>query len=389
MNQHPRGVDIFNLESLLSESELQIRDTVRSFATERVLPKVREYWRRSTFPVEFVKEMGALGLLGGHLDFGNSPRIGPLAYGLCMLELERVDAGLRSFASVQGALVMNTILSKGSEEQKERWLGPLSRGDAIGAFALTEPDHGSDPRNMSTKATKSGNSWIIHGSKQWVTNGTIADVVLVFAKTTDGIGAFLVPKGKKKFTATDIPGKHCMRMSVTSDLSFDEVVVPAGARLPGIATLKDCLKKLNAGRTAIAWGAIGAAEACFEETLAYVSSRVQFNKPLASFQLVQEKLADMAGHITRSQLLCYHLARLEASDKVSQLHVSMAKRDNVRSALYVAQTCRKLLGANGIADDYVAFRHYANLDAQSTIDGTDHVHSLIMGQSLTGYPAFC
>lgn len=388
MTSSPRGVDVFDLESLLSVEELQIRDAVRAFAVGEAAPLVREHWRLGSFPVALIRRMGELGVLGGHLDHPDSPHISPLAMGLTMLELERVDAGLRSFASIQGCLVMGAILRYGTDEQRKHWLPRLARGEAVGAFAMTEPDHGSDPSNMTTRAAVSGDYYVIHGSKSWITNGSLADVVVVWARCDEGLGAFLVERGLRGLSAVDIPGKHAMRMSVTSELSFDECAVPSSARLPGATSLRDCLKLLNEARYAIAWGAAGAAEACFEEALGYVRSRVEFNKPLASFQLVQEKLANAAAAVTRSQLFAYHLARLKATDHIHHLQVSMAKRENLRSALETARICRDLLGASGISDEYGTFRHMANLEAQSTIEGTDHIHALIVGHCLTGFAAY-
>ena len=388
MTQKPRGVDIFHLEELLSPEELQIRDSVRTFVADEVMPIVGENWRLGKFPVELAKRMGKLGILGGHLDFPDSPKISMMAAGLVHLELERGDTGIRSFASVQGCLVMKAILKYGSEEQQKRWLPALASGEAIGAFAMTEPDHGSDPNNMTTKATKSGDYYIIHGSKTWITNGSIADVVIVWARCEGELRAFLVERGTTGFSSNDIPGKHSMRMSVTSELSFDECAVPKENLLPEAKGLKSCLKLLNDARYAIAWGAVGAAEACLEQALEYVSTRVQFGKPLAAFQMVQNKIADMVTELTGAKLTAYHLGRLEESGSMMHHHVSIAKRGNVRATINVARMARDLLGANGICDEYAPFRHMANLEAQATIEGTEHIHALIIGQSLTGYASY-
>ena len=389
MTKKPRGVDIFQLESLLSEEEVQIRNTVRSFVNDELSPLIGEHWRLGKFPKELVRRLGSLGLLGATLDFGDSPRISPTAEGLLYLELERGDSSIRAFASIQSSLVMKSILKYGTEEQQQRWLPRLAAGEAIGAFAMTEPDHGSDPNKMTTKAVKSGDHYLIHGSKTWISNGSTADVIVVWARCDGVLRAFLVEPGTRGFSAADISGKHGMRMLPTSELAFDDCAIPKANLLPGAEGLKSCLKLLNGARYAIAWGAVGAAESCFEEAFSYVESRIQFGKPVAAFQLVQEKIADMAATLTQAQLTAYHLARLKASGDLMHHQVSIAKRSNVKGALDIARSARDLLGANGLCDDYVPFRHMANLEAQSTIEGTDHIHALIVGQCLTGYSAFC
>ena len=388
MTKSPRGVDLFDVNAFLTDDQIELRDTVRTFATETVRPLIKEYWRRGTFPKELAPKLGAMGLLGGHLDLEDSPGMDALSLGLTMVELERADAAVRSFVSVQGCLVMGSIARYGSPAQKERWLKALARGEAIGAFALTELDHGCDTGAMSCAATRSGDHWILDGHKMWCTNGSMADVVVLWARSAEGVRAYLVERDTPGFTSTDVPGLHCMRMSVVSNLHFKDCVLPEEAVLPGVEHLRDCLRMLNDARFCIAFGAVGAAEDCLEEALTYLAPRTRFSRPLTGFQLVQAKLADVATSLTRSQLLVLQMARLKDAGSLRHEQVSLAKRSCVRAALESARICRDLLGAQGITDGSAVFRHMANLEAQSTVDGTEHIHGLIVGQSLTGYPAF-
>ena len=353
-----KGVDYYHISDLLSEDELMIQETVRSFVTDRFLPIIREYHRKALFPVDIIPELGRMGLLGVTVpeEYGG-PGLSYTIYGIAMQELERGDSGLRSFASVQGSLVMFPIKSYGSEEQKKRWLPQLASGEKIGCFGLTEPDFGSNPQGMLTRAVKKGDTWVLNGSKMWITNGSIADVAVVWARTDEGITGFLVEKGTAGFKSTALQGKLSLRASDTAELSFQDCVIPDANRLPGVTGLKGPLSCLNEARYGIAWGAIGAAMACFDEALSYAKERVQFDKPVAAFQLTQEKLVEMATEITKAQLLCYQLGRLKDEGKAKVQHISMAKRNNVNQALKIARMARTILGANGISDEYQSMRH--------------------------------
>ncbi|TKJ40059.1 acyl-CoA dehydrogenase [candidate division LCP-89 bacterium B3_LCP] len=380
--------DLYNIESLFSEDELMVRDSVRLFVQDKILPKVKQWNREAVFPKQLIPEIADLGLLGAYLTGYGCPGISYNAYGFAMQELERGDSGFRSFVSVQNGLCMYPINAFGSDEQKEKWLPPMARGKKIGCFGLTEPDFGSDPSGMITTAKKQGSEYILNGTKMWITNGSIADIAIVFAKTDDGVNGFLVEKGTPGFTAPEIQGKLSLRVSVTSELLFDNCRISAENVLPGAKGLKAALMCLNQARFSIAWGVIGAALACFEEALEYAKTRIQFSKPIASFQLVQAKFAQMWTEIVKAQFLCYRLGQLMDQGKATPAAISMAKRNNVHMALNVARTCRDILGAAGIVDDYHVMRHMDNLESVYTYEGTHDIHTLILGQELTGIGAF-
>jgi glutaryl-CoA dehydrogenase len=385
-----QGVDFYQLDDLLSEEEKLIRDTVRSFVEDRVLPVIEDCYQAGTFPVDLIPTMGELGFFGANLEGYGCTGLGSVAYGLIMQELERGDSGLRSFVSVQGALVMYPIYSFGSQEQKEKWLPRLQRGEAIGCFGLTEPDFGSNPAGMLTRARKDGDSFILHGSKAWITNGSLADVAVVWARCDDeAIRGFLVERGTPGFQTRDYHNKHSLRASVTSELLFDHCRVPTEALLPGTTGLKHALMCLTQARYGIAWGALGAAMACFDAARRWAGERRQFaDKPIASHQLVQDKLAGMLTEITKGQLLAFRLGQLKDAGAMTFAQVSLAKRNNVRIALETARVARDILGANGILSDYPVFRHMANLESVYTYEGTHDIHGLILGQAITGIPAF-
>jgi glutaryl-CoA dehydrogenase len=385
-----QGVDFMDIESLLSEEQLLIRDTVRSFVDDNVVSMIDDCYLKGSFPSELIEPMGELGFFGANLQGYGCAGLDNIAYGLIMQELERGDSGLRSFVSVQGALVMYPISEFGSEEQKEKWLPRLQSGESIGCFGLTEPDFGSNPGGMRTRARKEGDSYVLNGSKAWITNGTVADVALVWAKCEDSkVRAFLVEKGAEGFQARDYHNKLSLRASVTSELFLDECRVPATSLLPGTDGLKHALMCLTQARYGIAWGAIGSAMACYETSLRWSLDRKQFSeKPIASHQLVQNKLVWMVTEITKGQLLALQLGRLKDSGKCRFEHVSMAKRNNVSVALEIARVARDILGANGILTDYPVFRHMANLESVSTYEGTHDIHTLIIGHNITGIPAY-
>jgi glutaryl-CoA dehydrogenase len=383
-----QGPDFYALDGVLSDEERMIRDAVRDWVSERWLPLVEDAFREGRFPVEVIPELAEMGVLGGNLDYGDFPRLNSVAYGLVMQELERGDSGLRSFVSVQGALVMYPIWRYGSDEQKARWLPAMHAGKAIGCFGLTEPDHGSDPGGMETKARRDANGFVLNGAKMWITNGTIADVALVWAKLDGEIHGFLVEKGTPGFSAPEQRRKHSLRASVTSELVFQDVRLPATAILPGAKGLGGPLSCLNQARYGIAWGAVGAAMACFEEVRAYGLSRIQFEKPIASFQLYQAKLAHMLTEITKGQLVNLHLGRLKDQGKASPAQVSLAKRNACHHALEIARMARDMLGANGVTDEYQSMRHMLNLESVKTYEGTHDIHSLILGREITGISAF-
>jgi glutaryl-CoA dehydrogenase len=384
-----KGVDFFRIDELLSNEEQMVRDTVRRFVDEKVNPIIDRHFEAGTFPLELVPQMAELGLLGGNLpeEYGCA-NMNNVAYGLVMQELERGDSGLRSFVSVQGALVMYPILEFGSEEQKRRWLPLLAKGEKIGCFGLTEPDHGSDPAGMETRAKRSGNGWVLNGTKRWITNGTISDLAVIWAKVDDDIRGFLVETNAPGFQAPEIKAKLSLRASVTSDLIMDDVVVPDSALLPKTSGLKSPLMCLNQARYGIAWGGIGAAMACYDVALEYTKGRIQFDKPVAQFQLVQEKLAHMLTEITKGQLIAWRLGRLKDAGRLHFAQTSMAKRNNVRVGLETARLARDVMGASGITLEYPVFRHMCNLESVFTYEGTDHIHTLILGEHITGLPAF-
>lgn len=383
------GVDYFLIDSSFSEDELLVRRSTREFVEARVVPLIKDAYNNAQFPMELVPELGRMGFFGANLQGYGCAGVSNVEYGLMMQELERADSGLRSFVSVQGALVMYPIHAFGSEEQKDRWLPRLATGQAIGCFGLTEPDFGSNPSGMKTKARREGDDWILDGEKTWITNGSLADVALVWARTEEGIRGFLVEKGTPGFSASDLHGKLSMRASVTSSLSMVNCRVPASAMLPGAKGLKGALACLTQARFGIGWGVLGAAMECYEVARQYVILRKQFDdRPLASHQLVQEKLANMISEITKAQLLALHAGRLKDQGKLEAAHVSMLKRNNVAIALDCARIARDLLGANGIMDDYPIMRHLCNLETVKTYEGTDHIHTLVIGERVTGVAAY-
>ncbi len=384
-----RGVDYLHIDSLFSEEELLVRQMARQFVEEQVLPLIRDAYRDGVFPKSLIPELGRLGFLGANLEGYGCAGMSNVEYGLIMQELERGDSGLRSFVSVQGALVMYPILTYGSDEQKQRWLPRLQSGSAIGCFGLTEPDFGSNPAGMRTTARLDGRDWIINGEKTWITNGSVADVAVVWARTPDGIRGFLIETGTPGYSTSDIHGKLSMRASVTSSLSLTDCRVPDSARLPGAVGLKAALSCLTQARFGIAWGVLGAAMDCYETARQYTLLRKQFDdRPIASHQLVQEKLAWMITEITKAQLLAIHGGRLKDQGKLEPAHVSMMKRNNVAIALEVARLSRDLLGANGIMDEYPIMRHLCNLETVKTYEGTDHIHALVIGERVTGIGAY-
>jgi glutaryl-CoA dehydrogenase len=384
-----RGVDYFSIDSLFTEQELLVRRTARRFADERILPLIRDCWRDARFPSELVPEIGALGFLGANLEGYGCAGMNNVEYGLVMQELERADSGIRSFVSVQGALVMYPIHAYGSEEQKSKWLPRLQSGEAVGCFGLTEPDFGSNPAGMRTTARRDGDSWVLNGEKTWITNGGIADVAVVWARTAEGFAGFLVERGTPGYGTSDIHGKWSMRASVTSSLSFADCRVGECDRLPGAKGLKTALSCLTQARYGIGWGAIGAAMDCYETARQYAIERKQFEgRPIASHQLVQEKLAWMITEITKAQLLAVQAGRLKDRGSIEPAQVSMLKRNNVSIALECARLSRDLLGANGITDEYPLMRHLCNLETVKTYEGTDHIHALVIGEKVTGVAAY-
>ncbi|MGH9868926.1 MAG: acyl-CoA dehydrogenase family protein [Candidatus Polarisedimenticolia bacterium] len=383
------GLDFYQMDDLLSEEEKMIRDTVRSFVSDEVIPIIEKQNRAGTFPSHLIPKMGELGLLGANLSGHGCAGLSHTAYGLIMQELERGDSGLRSFVSVQGALCMYPILSFGSDEQKEKWLPRMARGEAIGCFGLTEPDHGSDPGGMETRARRDGGGYVLNGSKAWITNGSVADVAVVWAKEESGkVRGFLVEKGTPGFTSSDITGKFALKASITSDLAFQDCRIPEKNLLPGTMGLKSPLSCLSQARYGIAWGVIGAAQAVFDEALQYSKMRIQFGKPIGAFQLVQQKLTWMANEITKAQFLALRLGRLKDEGRVRPQQISLAKMNNVWMALECARLARDILGANGTHDEYQVGRHMCNLEAVKTYEGTHDIHALIVGEDLTGLPAF-
>ncbi|MFI5173539.1 MAG: acyl-CoA dehydrogenase family protein [Terriglobia bacterium] len=387
-----KGVDFMEIDSLFSEEELLVRKTVREFVDKELLPVITEHNRNATFPLELVPKMAELGFFGANLEGYGCAGMSDVQYGLIMQELERGDSGLRSFVSVQGALVMYPIYTYGSHEQKSHWLPRLQSGKAIGCFGLTEPDFGSNPSGMRTRAKRKGEGYVLNGEKLWITSGSIADVALVWAKVEDErdeIGGFLVERNRPGFSAYDIHGKFSLRASVTSGLLLQDCLVPAENRLPQAKGLKAPLSCLSAARYGIAWGAIGAAMDCYDTALRYALGRKQFaDKPIASHQLIQEKLVWMISEITKGQLMILQVGRLKDKGRADFAHISMAKRNNVWMALECARRAREILGAQGIADEYPIFRHMSNLESVYTYEGTHDIHTLIIGQRITGIPAF-
>jgi glutaryl-CoA dehydrogenase len=387
--------DLLDLDADLGADERLIRDTVREFTRRRVLPHIGDWFERGVFPIELARELGDLGLLGMHLDGYGCAGASGTAYGVACRELEAADSGLRSFVSVQGSLAMFPIHAYGSEEQKREWLPRMARGEAIGCFGLTEYDHGSDPSGMRTVARRDGSDYVLSGSKAWITNGGVADVAIVWARTdptseakSGAVRGFVVPTDTKGFSVKNIERKLSLRASVTSELNFDDMRLPASAILPGVASMRGPLSCLSEARYGILWGALGAARACYESALAYAKTRVQFDRPIASFQITQEKLVNMMLELQKGQLLATKIGRLKDEGTLTPQHVSMGKLNNVREALAICREARTILGASGITLEYPVIRHMNNLESVLTYEGTSEVHTLILGQALTGIGAF-
>jgi len=384
-----RPEDFLAIDRMLSDEERDIRDTVRAFVRDRIVPEVGDWFESGEVPArELALELGKLGVLGMHLEGYGCAGASATAYGLACLELEAGDSGIRSLVSVQGSLAMFAIWRWGSEEQKQEWLPRMAAGEAIGCFGLTEPDAGSDPGSMRTRARRDGDDWILNGQKMWITNGSISDAAVVWARTDEGVSGFVVPAGTPGFTTQDIHKKLSLRASVTSELLLDDVRLPDSARLPEVGSLKGPLSCLNEARYGIVWGAIGAARACYEAALSYAKERVQFDKPIASFQIQQYKLAKMATAVNQGTLLALHLGRMKDAGTLRPEHVSMGKLANVDSALEVCRTSRQILGANGITLEYPVIRHMNNLESVVTYEGTADVHALVIGETITGIGAF-
>jgi glutaryl-CoA dehydrogenase len=381
--------DLLDVDSLLAAEDIELRNTVRRFGEQRLRPHIAEWFESTDVPArELASDFGKLGLLGMHLTGYGCGGSTATAYGLVCQELEAVDSGLRSLVSVQGSLAMFAIYRHGSEEQRKQWLPAMATGDVIGCFGLTEPDFGSNPGGMRTNARRDGGDWIINGSKMWITNGTIADIAIVWARTDEGIAGFIVPAGTPGFTARNMTHKMSLRASITSELTFDDVRLPAEAKLPEARGLSGPLSCLSEARFGIVFGAVGAARDCLQATLDYVDTRQVFDKPLSGYQLTQAKIADMAVELSKAQLLAVHLGRLKDAGKIRPDQVSVGKLNNVREALAIARECRTLLGANGITLDYPVIRHANNLESVLTYEGTSEVHQLVIGEALTGVSAF-
>ncbi|MFZ0082595.1 MAG: acyl-CoA dehydrogenase family protein [Trebonia sp.] len=382
------AMDYLGLDALLSAEELAWRDTVRGFVRDRIRPHIADWYERAVFPAGIAAEMGRLGLLGTHLSGYGCPGRSAVEYGLAALELEAGDSGLRTFVSVQGSLAMSAIAKFGSEAQKQRWLPPMAAGELIGCFGLTEPEAGSDPASMTTTAHRDGGGWIINGAKRWIGLASIADVAVIWARTQDGIRGFLVPAGTPGFTATPIEPKLAMRASIQCDITLTGVRVPAGAVLPGAAGLRGPFACLNEARYGIIWGAMGAARDAYEAALGYALDRRQFGKPIAAFQLTQQKLVDMVLEIQKGLLVALHIGRMKDAGTLIPEQISFGKLNNVRTAIAIARQARTILGGNGVALEYSPMRHANNLEGVRTYEGTDEVHILIMGRAITGIPAF-
>jgi glutaryl-CoA dehydrogenase len=381
--------DFLALDALLDDEERAIRDTVRQFVRDRILPEIGDWFEQAILPRELAQEFGRLGLFGMHLEGYGLPGASSVMYGLVCMELEAGDSGVRSFVSVQGSLAMFAIWKWGSEEQKQRWLPPMHAGEVLGCFGLTEPDAGSDPGSMRTTARRDGSDWILNGTKMWITNGTIADVAVVWARTEAGaINGFLIEHGMKGFEAPEMHKKMSLRASVTSELVLKDVRVPEENRFPEVSTLRGPLSCLDEARYGIVWGSMGAARACFEAALDYAKERIVFGKPIAGYQLTQQKLAEMALEVNRGSLLALHLGRMKDDGTLLPEHVSMGKMGNVRAALEVCRTARTVLGGNGITLEYPVIRHMNNLESVLTYEGTHEVHTLSVGKALTGENAF-
>jgi glutaryl-CoA dehydrogenase len=384
----PAPTDLLRIDDELSDEERLVRDTVRKFAADRVMPEIADWFEAGTLPRDLMPEVGKLGLLGMHLQGYGCAGMGAIAYGVACRELEAADSGLRSMVSVQGSLAMFPIWKYGSDEQKDEWLPRMAAGEAVGCFGLTEPDHGSDPASMKTSAKRNGADWVLSGSKMWITNGSVADIAVVWAATENGIRGFLVPRGTRGFTARNIHKKMSLRASVTSELYFDEVKLPGSAVLPGVQGLKGPLSCLSEARFGILWGVTGAARSCFESAAEYARTREQFGQKIGGFQLTQRKLAWMLADLQRAQLLALHLGRLKEAGKITPEQVSLGKMSNVRTAIDVARQARTVLGANGVTLEYPVIRHANNLESVLTYEGTEEIHTLALGQAITGISAY-
>ena len=382
------GVDFYNIEQHLTEEEIMVRDLVREWVDEKVLPIIEDYYTKGTFPMELISEIGAMGLFGCNLKGYECAGMSNVAYGLICQELERGDSAIRSCVSVQGSLSMYPIHAFGSEEQKQKYLPGMAKGELIGCFGLTEPDHGSDPSSMETKAVEDGDSYVLNGAKMWITNGTVADLAIVWAKLDGKIRGFIVEKSDSGFTAPEMKGKHSLRASITSELVFQDCRIPKDRILPDVQGLKGPLSCLTQARFGIVWGSLGAAMGCYHSSVDYSKSRIMFEKPIASFQLVQNKLAWMLREITKGQLLAYHLGRAKDEGKAKPEMVSLGKMNNVDIALQIARTSTDIHGANGILNEYPIMRHMANLESVYTYEGTHDIHNLILGRWITGIQAF-
>ncbi|MFD5560216.1 acyl-CoA dehydrogenase family protein [Kitasatospora griseola] len=388
-SRRPDPLDLLGVDELLTDDERLIRDTVRAFTDRQIRPHLADWFERGTFPVrEIAPELGKLGVLGMHLDGYGCTGSTATEYGVACMELEAADSGLRSFVSVQGSLAMRSIHAFGSEEQKLRWLPELAAGRAVGCFGLTEPEVGSDPAAMRTRARRDGADWILDGAKMWITNGSVSDVAVVWAATEDGVRGFLVPQGAPGFTARDIPGKLSLRASVTSELAFDGVRLPADAMLPGVRGLRAPLSSLGEARYGILWGTVGAARDCYRAAVDYARDREQFGRPLGGFQLTQQKLVDMALELEKAYLVAVRIGRLKDEGRAQPAHISFGKLNNVRTALEIARTARTILGANGITTAYPVLRHANNLESVLTYEGTSEIHTLVLGEAITGESAY-
>ena len=382
------GVDFYKMEQHLTEEEIMVRDLVRDWVDEKVIPIIEEYYTKGTFPTELISEIGEMGLFGCNLEGYECAGLSNVAYGLVCQELERGDSAIRSCVSVQGSLSMYPIHAFGTEEQKQKYLPGMAKGELIGCFGLTEPDHGSDPGGMETKAVENGDSYVLNGAKMCITNGTIADLAIVWAKLDGKIRGFIVEKGDSGFTAPEMKGKHSLRASITSELVFQDCKIPKDRILPNVQGLKGPLSCLTQARYGIAWGSLGAAMGCFHSSVDYSKSRIMFQKPIASFQLVQNKLAWMLREITKGQLLAYHLGRAKDKGEATPEMVSLGKMNNVDAAIQIARMARDIHGANGILNEYPIMRHMANLESVYTYEGTHDIHNLILGRWITGIQAF-